>query len=130
MTARLTRSPRPAATPSPFAPTVSIQIGDRGTTKQNGYPPFVVKITQPAGRPTSRHQDHAADELNTNNSAYKLCTQAQADADTCPRNSKFGDVVAKSPFLSEQLGGPGLPAPADRQLAAWACCWTSGAGRT
>ncbi|MGH2978162.1 MAG: hypothetical protein ACRDLQ_00815, partial [Solirubrobacterales bacterium] len=45
-------------------------------------------------------------ELNTNNPAYKLCTQAQADADNCPDNSKFGGVAAKSPFLAEELRGP------------------------
>ena len=27
-------------------------------------------------------------ELNTNNPAYKLCTQAQADADNCPADSQ------------------------------------------
>ena len=62
-------------------------------------------------------------ELNTNNPAYKLCTQAQADADTCPANSKFGGAAAKSPFLDEEVKGPvyliqqtttSLPGPADR----------------
>jgi hypothetical protein len=45
-------------------------------------------------------------ELNTNNTAYKLCSQAQADADNCPAESKFGGVAAKSPFLAEELKGP------------------------
>jgi hypothetical protein len=90
-----------------FSPTLSIQIGDRGTTKANGYPPVVVKITQPAGQADELGNKITLPvELNPNNTAYKLCTQAQADADACPSNSHFGGVVAKSPFLSEPLVGP------------------------
>jgi hypothetical protein len=91
----------------PFTPTVSMQIGDRGTTKQNGYPPFVLKITQPAGSADLRTTKLTLPTmLNTNNSAYKLCSEAEAAADNCPANSKFGNAVAKSPFLAEQLQGP------------------------
>jgi hypothetical protein len=90
-----------------FGPSVSIQVGDRGTTKLNGYPPLVVKITQPNGQSDIRlTKITLPSELNTNNTAYKLCTQAQADSDSCPANSKFGGVVAKSPFLAEELKGP------------------------
>jgi hypothetical protein len=91
----------------PFTPKVSMQIGDRGTTKQNGYPPFVLKITQPAGSADLRTTKITLPTmLNTNNSAYKLCTEAQAAADSCPANSKFGNAHATSPFLAEQLSGP------------------------
>ena len=46
-------------------------------------------------------------ELNSNNPVYHLCTQAQADADSCPANSKFGNATAKSPFLLDTtVGGP------------------------
>jgi hypothetical protein len=91
----------------PFTPTVTMQIGDRGTTKQNGYPPFVLKITQPAGSADLRDTKLTLPTvLNTNNSAYKLCTEAQAAADSCPANSQFGFSVAKSPFLAEELRGP------------------------
>lgn len=91
----------------PFTPTVSMQIGDRGTTKQNGYPPFVLKVTQPAGGADLRTTKITLPTmLNTNNSAYKLCTEAQAAADSCPANSKFGNAHATSPFLAEQLSGP------------------------
>ena len=45
-------------------------------------------------------------ELNTNNTAYTLCSQAQADSDTCPAASKFGWATAKSPFLGEPVQGP------------------------
>jgi hypothetical protein len=91
----------------PFSPTVSMQMGDRGTTKQNGYPPFVLKITQPDGSADLRNTKVTLpSELNTNNGAYKLCTEAEAAADNCPANSKFGSAIAKSPFLKEQLGGP------------------------
>ena len=91
----------------PFAPTVTMQIGDRGTTKQNGYPPFVLKINQPSGSADLRDTKLTLPTvLNTNNSAYKLCTEAQAAADSCPSNSQFGFSVAKSPFLAEELRGP------------------------
>jgi hypothetical protein len=91
----------------PFGPSLSVQIGDKGTTKQNGYPPVVVKITQPAGQADIRgNKITLPTELNSNNSAYKLCSQDQATADACPANSKFGWATAKSPFLSESLGGP------------------------
>jgi hypothetical protein len=91
----------------PFAPTVSMQIGDRGSTKQNKYPPFVLKINQPAGSADLRDTKLTLPTvLNTNNAAYKLCTEAQAAADSCPPNSQFGFSVAKSPFLAEELRGP------------------------
>jgi hypothetical protein len=45
-------------------------------------------------------------ELNSNNTAYTLCSPAQADADSCPAASKFGWVTAHSPFLSEASQGP------------------------
>jgi len=45
-------------------------------------------------------------ELNSNNPVYHLCTQAQADADSCPAASKFGNAHATSPFLHETVGGP------------------------
>jgi hypothetical protein len=90
-----------------FGPSVAIQVGDRGTTKFQGYPPTVFKITQPAGQADIQNATFTLPiELNTNNPAYKLCTQAQANADACPANSKFGGVVAKSPFLGDTLKGP------------------------
>ncbi len=91
----------------PFRPSLSVQIGDRGTTRLNGYPPVVIKITQPTGDADQKaNKITLPPELNTNNSAYKLCTEAQADSDTCPANSKFGNAHAKSPFLSSTLAGP------------------------
>jgi hypothetical protein len=90
-----------------FSPSVSLQIGDRGTTKLNGYPPMVLKITQPAGQADQKgNKITLPPELNTNNQAYKLCTQAQASADSCPSDTQFGGATAKSPFLSEPLTGP------------------------
>jgi hypothetical protein len=93
--------------PLAFNPSVSIQVGDRGTTKFQGYPPTVFKITQPAGQADIQNATFTLPvELNTNNTAYKLCSQAQANVDACPANSKFGGVVAKSPFLGDTLKGP------------------------
>ena len=92
----------------PFGPTVSMSVGDRGTTKFNGYPPLTFKISQPAGTQADIQNVKVLlpIELNTNNPAYKLCTQAQADADSCPANSKFGGAVATSPFLHDKVSGP------------------------
>lgn len=89
-----------------FSPTLSLTVGDRGTTKINAHPPLVIKITQPSGQADVLGNKIVLPvELNTNNSAYTLCTQAQADTDTCPAGSKFGNVSAKSPFLADSLGG-------------------------
>ncbi len=91
----------------PFRPALALELGDRGSTDFNKFPPVLIKITQPIG-----DADQAGNkitlpaELNSNNAAYKTCTQAQADADACPANSQFGGAVAKSPFLGEELKGP------------------------
>ena len=70
-------------------------------------PPFVLKITQANGEGDIRGNKITLPvELNTNNTAYTLCTQAQADSDTCPAASKFGWATAKSPFLGEPVQGP------------------------
>jgi hypothetical protein len=91
----------------PYDPKVSVTVGDRGSTAFNKYPPFVFKITQAAGEADIMGNKVTLPiELNSNNTAYSLCSQAQADADSCPAASKFGWVTAHSPFLSEASQGP------------------------
>jgi hypothetical protein len=94
----------------PFAPTMSFQVGSRGNTRQFGFPPLVVKITQPSGPGNQADiRDNTFTlpiELNSNNTAYHLCNQVQVNADTCPANSKFGSAIAHSPFLHEPVSGP------------------------
>jgi len=91
----------------PFTPKATLQIGDRGSTAFNKFPPFVFKITQTAGEADEQGNKFTLPvELNTNNTAYTLCSQAQADSDTCPAASKFGWATAKSPFLSQPVQGP------------------------
>ena len=91
----------------PFRPSIAFEMGDRGSTAFNKFPPVVIKITQPVNDADQRgNKITLPAELNSNNAAYKTCTQAQADADACPDNSKFGGVVAKSPYLAEELKGP------------------------
>ncbi len=91
----------------PYGPRVSVAVGDRGSTAFNKYPPLVVKITQAAGEADIMGNKFTLPiELNSNNTAYRLCSQAQADADSCPAASKFGWVTAHSPFLSEASQGP------------------------
>jgi hypothetical protein len=91
----------------PFAPKTSLTIGSKGTTKFNGYPPLVFKVTQAVGEADQMGTKLTLPiELNTNNTAYTLCSQAQADADSCPAKSKFGWATAISPFLGEPAQGP------------------------
>jgi hypothetical protein len=91
----------------PYGPGVSVVVGDRGSTAFNRYPPLVVKITQAAGEADIMGTKFTLPiELNSNNTAYVLCSQAQADADSCPAGSKFGWVTAHSPFLSVPSQGP------------------------
>jgi hypothetical protein len=91
----------------PFKPTTTLELGDPHNTAFNRHAPFKLTITQAAGSADIKGNKITLPvELNTNNPAYKLCTQAQADADNCPDNSKFGGAAAKSPFLSEEVKGP------------------------
>jgi hypothetical protein len=91
----------------PYGPKVSVTVGDRGSTAFNKFPPFVFKITQAAGEADIMGNKITLPiELNSNNTAYALCSQAQADADNCPAASKFGWVTAHSPFLSDASQGP------------------------
>jgi hypothetical protein len=91
----------------PFKPVNTLELGDRGNTGEQRYPPFKLTIRQGLGEADQLGNKITLPiELNTNNPAYKTCTQAQADADNCPDNSKFGGVAAKSPFLAEELRGP------------------------
>jgi len=91
----------------PFKPVTTLELGDRGNTGEQRFPPFKLTIRQAAGEADQLGNKITLPvELNTNNPAYKTCTQAQADADNCPDESKFGGVAAKSPFLAEELRGP------------------------
>jgi hypothetical protein len=91
----------------PYGPKVSVAIGDRGSTAFNQFPPFVFKITQATGEADIMGNKVTLPiELNSNNTAYALCSQAQADSDSCPAASRFGWVTAHSPFLSEASQGP------------------------
>jgi hypothetical protein len=91
----------------PYTPKTSLTIGDRGSTQFNKFPPFVFKLSQGLGEAdTQGNKLTLPIELNTNNTAYTLCSQEQADADNCPAASKFGWATAKSPFLGELVQGP------------------------
>jgi hypothetical protein len=91
----------------PFKPTTTLELGDAGNTAFNRHAPLKLTITQaPGSADIKGNKITLPVELNTNNPVYKLCTQAQADADNCPADSKFGGAAAKSPFLSEEVKGP------------------------
>ena len=75
----------------PFKPTTTLELGDAGNTGINRYAPFKLTIRQAPGEADQKGNKITLPvELNTNNPAYKPCTQAQADADNCPAESKFG----------------------------------------
>jgi len=91
----------------PFKPTTTLELGDAGNTAFNRHAPLKLTITQaPGSADIKGNKVTLPVELNTNNPAYKLCTQAQADADQCPANSQFGGAAAKSPFLRQEVKGP------------------------
>ena len=91
----------------PYEPKVEVTVGDRGSTGFNKFPPFVFKISQAAGEADIKGNKVTLPiELNSNNTAYTLCSPAQADGDSCPAASRFGWVTAHSPFLSEASQGP------------------------
>jgi hypothetical protein len=91
----------------PFTPTMSMEIGKTGENAINGYPPMTVKINNGNGNADIKgNVIFLPIQLNSNNTNYKLCTQAQADSDSCPADSQFGTTTATSPFLSSALSGP------------------------
>ena len=91
----------------PFDPKLTLQVGERGSTGFNKHPSVVVTITQATGEADMMgNKITLPSELNSNNSAYTLCSQTQADTDSCPDAARFGTVTAKSPFLADQLEGP------------------------
>jgi hypothetical protein len=92
----------------PFSPTVSLELGDtQSSTRDNAFPTAVIRIAQDIGEADLRNTNILLPtELNTNNRAYKLCTEAQAAGDQCPADSQFGEVEARSPFLRDPLRGP------------------------
>ena len=113
----------------PFAPKVSLTVGDRGSTAFNKFPPIVLKITQAAGEADEMGNKVTLPiELNTNNTAYTLCSQAQADSDTLSRRLEVRLGDGAQPLPVRAVAGTGLSGPADCDLAARACCSTSGPG--
>ena len=81
---------------------MSFKVGSRGSTRQFGFPPLEVKVSVPNNdgglQADIRNNTFTLPiELNSNNPVYKLCTQAQANADSCPANSKFGNVDRQQP---------------------------------
>jgi hypothetical protein len=91
----------------PFAPNMSLEFGKAGENALNGFPPVTVRITNPENNADVRANVIALPEvLNSNNTAYKTCSQAEADANTCPANSQFGTATARSPFIANPLSGP------------------------
>ena len=90
----------------PFNPDMTMEIGKAGENQINGYPPMTVKITNQKDNADIKGNIIGLPiELNSNNTNYHLCTQAQADADSCPSNSVFGSAKATSPFLAQELSG-------------------------
>lgn len=91
----------------PFTPKLSVEIGSTGATAIQQYPPVAITITSPEGNADLRANAITLPvELNTNNTAYSLCSQAQADSNSCPAASQFGTATAKSRFLATALSGP------------------------
>jgi hypothetical protein len=91
-----------------FGPRFSVKVGARGTTGRGSHPPLRTTITQANGQSAISWAHvilpHA---LATNPTGLnEACSQAEFDANRCPRLSRAGTATAVSPFVSRPLTGP------------------------
>jgi hypothetical protein len=97
----------------PFDPTLYMIVGERGKTKagQNVHPPLTAIVTQKAGEAAiSKARVLVPDVVRPNvpflNEPGALCSDAQAQARTCPPKSLVGSARVITPVLPFELRGP------------------------
>ena len=97
----------------PFDPTLYMIAGERGKTNagQNVHPPLTAIVTQKTGEAAiSRARVLLPNILRPNvpflNEPGALCTDAQAQARTCPPKSLVGSARVITPVLPFELNGP------------------------
>jgi hypothetical protein len=97
----------------PFDPTLYMIVGERGKTNagQDVHPPLTAIVTQKAGEASiSRARVLLPDIVRPNvpflNEPGALCTDANAQARTCPPKSLVGSARVITPALPFELNGP------------------------
>jgi hypothetical protein len=97
----------------PFDPTLYMIAGERGKTNagQTVHPPLTAIVTQKAGEAAiSRARVLLPSILRPNvpflNEPGALCSDAQAQARTCPPKSQVGSARVITPVLPFELNGP------------------------
>jgi hypothetical protein len=97
----------------PFDPTLYMIAGERGKTNagQDVHPPLTAIVTQKTGEAAiSRARVLLPNILRPNvpflNEPGALCTDAQAQARTCPPKSLVGSARVITPVLPFELAGP------------------------
>jgi len=97
----------------PFDPTLYMIVGERGKTNagQDVHPPLTAIVTQKAGEASiSRARVLLPDIVRPNvpflNEPNALCTDADAQARTCPAKSLVGSARVITPALPFELNGP------------------------
>jgi hypothetical protein len=97
----------------PFDPTLYMIAGEAGKTKagQNVHPPLTAIVTQKSGEAAiSKARVLLPDILRPNvpflNEPGALCSDAQAQARTCPPKSLVGSARVITPVLPFELRGP------------------------
>jgi hypothetical protein len=97
----------------PFDPTLYMIVGEAGKTRagQDVHPPLTAIVTQKAGEAAiSRARVLVPDVVRPNvpflNEPNALCTDAQAQARTCPAKSLVGRARVITPVLPFELNGP------------------------
>ncbi|MGH2979518.1 MAG: hypothetical protein ACRDLQ_07760 [Solirubrobacterales bacterium] len=97
----------------PFDPALYMIVGERGKTNagQDVHPPLTAIVTQKAGEAAiSRARVLLPDIVRPNvpflNEPGALCSDAQAQARTCPPKSLVGSARVITPILPFELSGP------------------------
>ena len=90
-----------------FSPAITATVGGAGKTAKGQNPDLDVTITQPAGDAATKSASTTIpNSVGPNLAALgTLCTDAQADSDSCPAGSQVGTASAASRLLPGTLAG-------------------------
>jgi hypothetical protein len=90
-----------------FRPALATKVGDSGSTKKGGHPPFSTVLTVPPGDAANKKVTVTLPTDFAVNLAglTTLCTGDQINARACPEGAKVGAASASSPLLPGALSG-------------------------
>jgi hypothetical protein len=91
-----------------FGPRFAVKVGARGKTGVGSHPPLTTTIRQPDGQSAISWAHVILPRVLATNPTglNQACSQADFDANRCPRRSRAGTARATSPFVSRPLTGP------------------------